>query len=155
MPTIQTSSRSLPRKPNQEYLHKQAKRLARDDAMQLAAAQLRLAHEYGYRNWAELMSAVRTMARASGSSAGANPSRPPGSPPTGEIASNVFPFLPLRGLVAFPHVSYPIFVGRAMSINAILYAKERNVAFSSPRKRSRASRIRRVPTCIKSAPSRR
>ncbi len=127
MATIQTSSRSLPRKPNQEYLHKQAKRLARDGAMQLAAAQLRLAHEYGYRNWAELMTAVLSMAPASGDDTGANPSQPPGSPPTRESASNVFPFLPLRGLVAFPHVSYPIFVGRPMSINAVLYAKERNV----------------------------
>lgn len=126
MATIQTSPRSLPRKPNQEYLHKQAKRLARDGAMQLAAAQLRLSHEYGYRNWAELMTAAQSMARASGG-AGANPSSPPGSPPTRESASNVFPFLPLRGLVAFPHVSYPIFVGRPMSINAVLYAKDRNV----------------------------
>jgi ATP-dependent Lon protease len=29
------------------------------------------------------------------------------------------PFLPLRGLVAFPHEEYPIYIGRKMSINAI------------------------------------
>jgi ATP-dependent Lon protease len=33
----------------------------------------------------------------------------------------------LRGLVAFPHVSYPIFVGRPASIDAALYAKERKL----------------------------
>lgn len=126
MSAIQTSPRSLPQKPSEEYLHKQAKRLARDGAMQLAAAQSQLAHEYGYRNWAELMQAAQSMASASGGG-GANPSEPPGSPPSRENDLKIFPLLPLRGLVAFPQVSYPIFVGRPTSINAVLYAKERKV----------------------------
>jgi hypothetical protein len=58
MSQTQTSSRLLPSKPSEEYLRKEAKRLARESAMQLAAAQRQLAHEYGYRNWAELMTAV-------------------------------------------------------------------------------------------------
>jgi len=52
---------------------------------------------------------------------------PPGSDQTRENAEDVFPLLALRGLVAFPHVSYPIFVGRPTSIKAVLHAKERNV----------------------------
>jgi len=128
MAAIQNSPISLPQKPSQEYLRKQAKRLARNDAIQLAAAQRRLAHDYGYRNWAALMNAVRIkmMASASGSGA-ARPSQPPGSPPAGAPIENVFPFLPLRGLIAFPHVSYPIFIGRPTSIKAVQYAQDRQV----------------------------
>ena len=62
MSTTQTSLKSLPENPSEEYLRKQAKRLARDEAMQLAGAQRRLANEYGYKNWAELIAAVRSMA---------------------------------------------------------------------------------------------
>jgi ATP-dependent Lon protease len=126
MATIQNSPRSLPQKPSQEYLRKQAKRLARNDAMRLAAAQRRLAHDYGYRNWAALMTAVQMMSAASGSGA-AGPSQPSGLPPTRAASGNVFPFLPLRGLIAFPHVSYPIFVGRATSIKAVQHAQDRQV----------------------------
>ena len=54
MSATQTSPRSLPPNFSAEYLRKEAKRLARDNAMQLTAAQSRLAHEYGYRNWAAL-----------------------------------------------------------------------------------------------------
>lgn len=122
-----TSTKSLPPNPSAEYLHKQAKRLARDDGMQLAAAQRQLAQEYGYRNWAELMTAVQTIASGSGGESGSSPTQPSGSPRIDESGANVFPFLPLRGLVAFPHVSYPIFVGRPMSIKAVQNAKERNV----------------------------
>jgi len=35
--------------------------------------------------------------------------------------------LPLRELVAFPHNSYPIFIGRPKSISALAHAKEENV----------------------------
>jgi hypothetical protein len=42
-------------------LRKQAKRLAKADDVPLATAQLRLANEYGSRNWAELMSIVAAM----------------------------------------------------------------------------------------------
>ena len=82
----------LPQNPSEENLRKQAKRLATQEDLQLAAAQRRLAIEYGYRNWAELMRAV---------------------------SSRFVPVLPLRELVAFPHEAYPIFVGRQKSLNAI------------------------------------
>ena len=123
----QASPKFLPRKPSAQYLRKQAKRLARDEAMQLAAAQRQLAHEYGRRNWAELMTAVQSMASTGGNGDGDFSSRPPGSPPTQDSALNLLPFLPLRGLVAFPHVSYPIFIARPMSINAVNYAQEHGV----------------------------
>jgi ATP-dependent Lon protease len=121
------SPRSLPHKPSAEYLRKQAKRLARDESMRLAAAQRQLAHEYGRRNWAELMIAVQSIASAGGNGDGDVSSRSPDPPPSHESAPKVFPLLPLRGLVAFPHMSYPIFVGRPMSINAAVYAQEHNV----------------------------
>jgi ATP-dependent Lon protease len=127
MSANQNSSRSLPQKPSEEYLRKQAKRLARNDAMQLAAAQRRLANDYGYLNWAALIAAVQMMASASGSGPD-SPSQPSDLPPTRAASGNVFPFLPLRGLVAFPHVSYPIFVGRATSIKAVQYARDRQVS---------------------------
>jgi ATP-dependent Lon protease len=82
----------LPQNPSEENLRKQAKQLAKDEGLQLAAAQRRLAIEYGYRNWAELIRAV---------------------------ASQFVPVIPLRELVAFPHEAYPLFVGRQMSLSAI------------------------------------
>jgi len=127
MATTPISSKSLPNRPSEEYLRKEAKRLARGDAIQLAAAQRRLAREYGYPNWAGLINAVQAMASPSGGSSGADPSRVSGSPPAHESAITIFPLLPLRGLVAFPHVSYPIFLERPKSINAVLHAKEHNI----------------------------
>jgi len=82
----------LPQNPSEENLRKQSKRLAKEEGLQLAAAQRRLATEYGYRNWAEMIRAV---------------------------ASEFVPVIPLRGLVAFPHEVYPIYVGRQKSVNAI------------------------------------
>ena len=82
----------LPKNPSEENLRKQAKQLAKEEGIQLAAAQRRLATEYGYRNWAELMRAV---------------------------SSQFVPVIPLRGLVAFPHEVYPIYVGRQKSVSAI------------------------------------
>jgi len=82
----------LPQNPSEENLRKQAKRLAKEEGLQLAAAQRRLATEYGYPNWAKLM---RT------------------------VAPRLIPPVPLRGLVAFPHEVYPIFIGRRKSIRAI------------------------------------
>jgi ATP-dependent Lon protease len=35
------------------------------------------------------------------------------------VASRFIPLVPLRGLIAFPHEVYPIFIGRPTSINAI------------------------------------
>ena len=82
----------LPNNPSEENLRKQAKGLAKEGGLQLAAAQHRLATEYGYRNWAELILAV---------------------------ASEFVPVIPLRGLVAFPHEVYPIYVARQKSVSAI------------------------------------
>ncbi len=92
MTTSHGPRKRLPEHPSEENLRKQAKRLAKEEGLQLAAAQRRLAIEYGYGNWAELMRAV---------------------------ASRFVPLVPLRGLVAFPHEVYPIFIGRRKSIRAI------------------------------------
>jgi ATP-dependent Lon protease len=92
MTTPQGPRKRLPNKPSEENLRKQAKRLAAQEDLQLAAAQRRIAIEYGYRNWAELIRAV---------------------------ASGFVPLIPLRELVAFPQEVYPIYVGRKISINAI------------------------------------
>src|SRR5262245_45287757 len=64
MAPTQTRSRSLPEKPSAEYLRKQAKDLARGEAIQLAAAQRRIAREYGYRNWSELIRHVQSLSAA-------------------------------------------------------------------------------------------
>jgi ATP-dependent Lon protease len=116
--------RSLPSHPSEEFLHKEAKRFAREHDLQLATAQRELAHEYGFRNWAELMSAVHAM--GAGSDDGGSVPPPPDSSQPDANARDVFPFLPLRGLVAFPHVSYPIFVGRPSSIGAVMRAGDKN-----------------------------
>jgi ATP-dependent Lon protease len=92
MSASKESRKRLPNNPSEENLRKQAKRLAAQEDLQLAAAQRRLAIEYGYRSWAELMRAV---------------------------SSRFVPVLPLRELVAFPHEAYPIFVGRQKSLSAI------------------------------------
>lgn len=92
MSTSQGPRKRLPENPSEENLRKQAKRLAAQEDLQLAAAQRRLAIDYGYRNWAELMRAV---------------------------SARLVPVLPLRELVAFPHEAYPIFVGRQKSLSAI------------------------------------
>ncbi|HVL42081.1 MAG TPA: ankyrin repeat domain-containing protein [Brevundimonas sp.] len=54
----QAPRRLLPPHPSQEYLRKEAKRLARAEGCRLAAAQARIAHDYGFPNWARLMRAV-------------------------------------------------------------------------------------------------
>ena len=92
MTTPQGPRKRLPNNPSEENLRKQAKQLAKDDGLQLAAAQRRLAIEYGYKNWAELMRSV---------------------------SSPFVPLVPLRGLVALPHEVYPIYVGRQKSVSAI------------------------------------
>ena len=71
MATTAISRRSLPESPSAEYLRKEAKRLARGEGMQLAAAQRELAHNYGYHNWPALLTAVQTMAAPNGGSSGA------------------------------------------------------------------------------------
>ncbi|MEE2691890.1 MAG: ankyrin repeat domain-containing protein [Pseudomonadota bacterium] len=50
--------RRLPAHPSKEHLRKQAKRQAKSDGVALAAAQRRLAAEYGFDNWSALMRAV-------------------------------------------------------------------------------------------------
>ena len=61
MPALQHPSRSLPEKASVEYLRKEAKRLAKERGVNLVAAQRSLAHEYGQRNWAELMAAAKAI----------------------------------------------------------------------------------------------
>ncbi|MGO9449813.1 MAG: LON peptidase substrate-binding domain-containing protein [Candidatus Binataceae bacterium] len=92
MTTSHEPHKRLPKNPSEENLRKQAKRLAKLEGLQLAAAQRRLAIDYGYRNWAELMQVV---------------------------AARSVPLLPLRELIAFPHETYPIFIGRGRSIRAV------------------------------------
>ena len=58
MSTPQGPKRGLPANPSQENLRKQAKRLAKAEGLRLAAAQRRLAGEYGHRTWADLMRAA-------------------------------------------------------------------------------------------------
>jgi ATP-dependent Lon protease len=99
MTTPHGPQKRLPQKPSEENLRKRAKRLAREQGLQLADAQYRLAAEYGYKNWAELIRAV---------------------------ASRFVPLLPLRELVAFPHQTYPIFIGRRRSLRAIRAAEGRD-----------------------------
>jgi ATP-dependent Lon protease len=123
MSEAQSSSKVLPPNPSAEYLRKEAKRLARDESLQLAAAQRRLAHEYGYRNWRQLMNAVQAMGAHGKIEEGGKAADPP-SPSTGDKTADLLPCLPLRGLIAFPHVSYPIFVGRPTSIRAVQHAQE-------------------------------
>jgi ATP-dependent Lon protease len=92
MSASQEPRKRLPENPSEENLRKQAKQLAREEGIPLAAAQRRLAIEYGYRNWAELMRAV---------------------------GSRFVPMIPLRELVAFPQEVYPVYVGRPKSISSI------------------------------------
>jgi GNAT superfamily N-acetyltransferase len=63
MPALQHPSRSLPEKASVEYLRKEAKRLAKERGVNLVSAQRSLAHEYGLRNWAELMAAAKAILR--------------------------------------------------------------------------------------------
>jgi hypothetical protein len=58
MPAPQALRRTLPANPSREHLRKQAKRLAKAHKLQLAAAQRRLAGEYGYTSWAALMRTI-------------------------------------------------------------------------------------------------
>jgi hypothetical protein len=46
---------ALPSRPSREHLRKEAKRLARKSALQLADAQRRLANDYGFPTWSALM----------------------------------------------------------------------------------------------------
>jgi ankyrin repeat protein len=58
MPAPQAPRRTLPANPSHEHLRKQAKRLAKSNDLKLAAAQRRLAQEYGHASWAALMRVV-------------------------------------------------------------------------------------------------
>ena len=58
MPAPQAPRRTLPANPSHEHLRKQAKRLAKTHDLKLAAAQRRLAQEYGHSSWAALMRVV-------------------------------------------------------------------------------------------------
>jgi Lon protease-like protein len=199
MARTQNRSRSLPENPSAEHLRKEAKRLARGEAIQLAAAQRRLAREYGYRDWSELIRHVKSLSAAYKATREADKE-------TGAIALEAgpaleallklpvaqkiwalvrddlpldlnlierllsaevpdlmqlrlrildesgdrpdilelleklgipratalelekdLPFLPLRDLIAFPHIVYPVFLGRPKSIKAIRSAVNRQL----------------------------
>jgi Lon protease-like protein len=190
MAPIENRSRSLPEKPSAEYLRKQAKDLARGEAIQLATAQRRLAREYGYRTWGELIRHVQSLSAAYKATREANEATgatareagpalkplwkwavadvplglnrvdrqlPAGAPDLMQLRRSVLgqlgdmpdvlelfeklgilratalelkkdlPFLPLRDLIAFPHIVYPVFVGRPKSIKAIRSAMNRQL----------------------------
>ena len=55
---MSTPHKRLPAHPSVEHLKKQAKRLAKKEALQLSDAQHRVAKEYGATNWAELLARV-------------------------------------------------------------------------------------------------
>jgi ATP-dependent Lon protease len=73
------------------------------------------------------MTAVQTMASPNGGSSGANGPDEAGTVRSRQGTPDVFPLLPLRGLVAFPHSSYPIFLGRPKSIKAATHAYEHTI----------------------------
>src|SRR5688572_6923536 len=54
----------LPQQPSAEHLRKQARRLAKAEGLKLAAAQHKLAKDYGFANWAALMRAVERRRRS-------------------------------------------------------------------------------------------
>jgi hypothetical protein len=126
----QDSPKVLPLNPSAEYLRKAAKRLARKESIQLAAAQRQLAHDYGHRNWGEFMKRLLSMSPSApreGDSRN-DRSQKPQPPPEAEGTGGVLPLVPLRELIAFPHVVYPIIAGRAKTMKAILTAKKENIS---------------------------
>lgn len=128
MSTSQVPAKVLPAHPSEEHLRKEAKRLSRDEGIQLAAAQRQLAHDYGYKNWAALIAMVQGMPASGGSNGDDDPSQPAAPPPAQDSGGNLrLPLIALRELVAFPHVSYPIFVGRSKSIAAVSSAEQRRI----------------------------
>ena len=128
MSTSQVPTKVLPPHPSEEHLRKEAKRLARDAGIQLAAAQRQLSHDYGYANWVELISVVQRLSSAGSSNGDDNPSQPSAPPPAQDGGGSLrLPLIALRELVVFPHVSYPIFVGRSKSMAAVSHAEQRGV----------------------------
>lgn len=130
MSQTQHSPKVLPLNPSAEYLRKAAKRLARKESIQLAAAQRQLAHDYGYGNWGEFMKRLLAMSQSSPKESDSRSARSqkPQPPPEAEGTGGVLPLVPLRDLIAFPHVVYPIIAGRARTKKAILTAKSQNIA---------------------------
>src|SRR5438045_5759311 len=78
MPDYQRRSRTLPANASEEFLRKEAKRYSRQYRINLVAAHRALADEYGCRNWAALIGAVRTVVPT--------PGRPVMGVPTNSIA---------------------------------------------------------------------
>ena len=75
-------------------------------------------------------------------------------------SDDVFPVLPLRDIVVFPHMIVPLFVGREKSIRAleevmradkqILLATQQNPSDDDPDARRRSSTSARWPPCCSS-----
>jgi peptide-methionine (S)-S-oxide reductase len=53
------SGKSLPAKPSEEHLRKEAKRLAKSKGVPIAQAQRQLAQDYGFPSWPKLLTQVR------------------------------------------------------------------------------------------------
>lgn len=130
MSQTQHSPKVLPLNPSAEYLRKAAKRLALKESIQLAAAQRQLAHDYGYRNWGEFMKRLLTMSQSSPREGDSRSERfqKPQPPSEAEGTGGILPLVPLRELIAFPHVVYPVIAGREKTKKAILTAKRENIA---------------------------
>ncbi len=65
----------------------------------------------------------------------------------------LYPVLPLRDIVVFPHMIVPLFVGREKSVRALEdVMKDDKQSFSSPRRTPRRM-IQLPPTSTASAPS--
>lgn len=58
MATSKASRRTLPDNPSPEFLRKEAKRLAKAEALKLASAQRQLASQYGLTSWVALVAAA-------------------------------------------------------------------------------------------------
>ena len=69
MSAKQKPSRALPANASEEFLRKEAKRLAKERGSSLGIAQRSLAHEYGHRNWSDLIAAANTILQPPRSSA--------------------------------------------------------------------------------------
>ena len=62
--TATSGAKALPTHPSEEHLRKEAKRLARASGAPVSQAQRRLAHDYGFASWPQLVRHVREAAAA-------------------------------------------------------------------------------------------
>ncbi len=80
-----------------------------------------------------------------------------GSAPRAPFVSGetgLYPVLPLRDIVVFPHMIVPLFVGREKSIRALEEVVKTDGSSFSPPRRTLATTIPTPPTSTRSARSR-